>query len=313
MAQANPPPCLIGTVPEAFDGKADKAISFWNLLENYYHLNATTFTDDPKKVSTALTYFKLGTQAGEWASDRIATAQAGTQVDYGTWIDFKDAFKAQFIPPETQQDTIIKIHNLSMGNREFNEWYQEWSQYAWRTNVDDATKMFAFRKALNGALQGKMMLLSPQPTTLQGLIDKAQEFDKNWRVFANTGNTPRNPCRNTNVQVCEVTGEEAPNAEINSTRGRTPFKKRGHLTTGEREHRIKNNLCLYCGKEGHKAIKCKAPPNKHPGTKLRQIEVIPEEGTSNTDLLDESGVNNMSANYFAPLMDADNIMEVLCS
>jgi hypothetical protein len=37
--------------------------------------------------------------------------------------------------------------------------------------------------------------------------------------------------------------------------------------------------------------------------------VIPEEGTSNTDLLDESRVNNMSANYFAPLMDTDDIME----
>jgi hypothetical protein len=23
-----------------------------------------------------------------------------------------------------------------------------------------------------------------------------------------------------------------------------------------------NNLCLYCGKPGHKAIECKAPPNK---------------------------------------------------
>jgi hypothetical protein len=127
MAQANPPPRLLGTVPEAFDGNADKAISFWNTLENYYHLNATTFTDDAKKVSTALTNFKLGTQAGEWASDHITTTRAGAQVDYGTWIDFKDAFKAQFIPPETQQDAIIKIHELYMGNREFNEWYQEWS------------------------------------------------------------------------------------------------------------------------------------------------------------------------------------------
>jgi hypothetical protein len=310
MAQANLSPRLIGTVPKAFDGKADKAISFWNSLENYYHLNATTFNNDPKKVSMALTYFKLGTQAREWASDRIATAQAGTQVDYGTWPDFKDAFKAQFIPPETQQDAIIKIYNLPMGNREFNEWYQEWSQYAHRTNVDDATKMFAFRKALNGALQGKMMLLSPQPTTLARLVDKAREFNKNWRIFANTGNTPQTPHRNTNVQVREVTRVEAPNVEINSTRGRPLFKKRGRLTPREREHHIKNNLCLYCGKEGHKAIECRAPPNKCPGTKLRQVEMIPEEGTSQIDLLDESGLNKLSANSFAPLlMDTDDIME----
>jgi hypothetical protein len=70
-----------------------------------------------------------------------------------------------------------------------------------------------------------------------------------------------------------------------------------------------NNLCLYCSKSGHKAIECKASPNKQPGTKLHQVDIIPEEEISNIDLLDESGVNQMSTNYYAPLMDADNVME----
>jgi hypothetical protein len=70
-----------------------------------------------------------------------------------------------------------------------------------------------------------------------------------------------------------------------------------------------NNLCLYCGKSGHKAIECKAPPNKRPGTKLRQVDTIPEEEIGHTDLLDESGVNQMSTNQYAPLMDTDNVME----
>jgi hypothetical protein len=106
----------MGTAPEAFDGKVYKAISFWNALKNYYHVNQTIFDTKAKKIGTALTYFKLGTQAGEWASNCIAAATAGANVAYGTWVDFKDAFKAQFIPPETQQDVIIKIHNLPMGN-----------------------------------------------------------------------------------------------------------------------------------------------------------------------------------------------------
>jgi hypothetical protein len=70
-----------------------------------------------------------------------------------------------------------------------------------------------------------------------------------------------------------------------------------------------NNLCLYCGKLGHKAIECKVPPNKWPGTKLHQVDTIPEEEISSTDLLDESGVNQMSTNCYAPLMDTDDIME----
>jgi hypothetical protein len=224
MAQAGTPR-LMGTAPEAFDGKADKAISFWNALKNYYHVNLTIFDTEDKKIGTALTYFKLSTQAGEWASDHITAAMAGANIAYGTWPDFKAAFKAQFIPSQTQQDAIIKIHNLPMENREFNEWYQEWSQYTCCSNIDNATKMFAFRRALNGALQGKMMLLSPQPDTLAELVDKAREFNKNWHIFANPSNTTQNPCHNTNAQVREITGNETADAEINATQGRPLFKK----------------------------------------------------------------------------------------
>jgi len=70
------------------------AIAFWNSLENYFIVNATTFDTDEKKVLSALTYFKQGTQAGDWASNHIATILAGNPVNYGTWQDFKDAFKA---------------------------------------------------------------------------------------------------------------------------------------------------------------------------------------------------------------------------
>ena len=70
-----------------------------------------------------------------------------------------------------------------------------------------------------------------------------------------------------------------------------------------------NNLCLYCSKLGHKAIECKALPNKWPGTKLHQVDMIPEEEIGHTDLLDESRVNQMSTNQYAPLMDTDDVME----
>jgi hypothetical protein len=70
-----------------------------------------------------------------------------------------------------------------------------------------------------------------------------------------------------------------------------------------------NNLCLYYGKLGHKAIECKAPLNKQPGTKLHQVDTISEEEIGNTDPLDESGINQMSTNFYAPLMDADDVME----
>jgi hypothetical protein len=37
--------------------------------------------------------------------------------------------------------------------------------------------------------------------------------------------------------------------------------------------------------------------------------MIPEEEIGNTNPLDESGVNQMSTNYYASLMDTDDIMK----
>ena len=74
-----------------------------------------------------------------------------------------------------------------------------------------------------------------------------------------------------------------------------------------------NNLCLYCGKPRQRAIACTEPPNKCPGTKLRQVETISEEGINNTDLLEESRVNQLSTNYYAPLMGTEDSEDALMS
>jgi len=55
----------LGTAPKSYNGKGDTAIAFWNSLENYFTVNAATFDTDKKKVSSALTYFKQETQAGD--------------------------------------------------------------------------------------------------------------------------------------------------------------------------------------------------------------------------------------------------------
>jgi len=205
MAQPNPPPRILGTAPKPYNGKGDTAIAFWNALENYFTVNATTFDTNAKKVSSALTYFKQGTQARDWASDHIATILAGNPVNYRTWDDFRDAFKAQFIPPETQNEAIQNIHNTPQRNREFGKWYQEWSRYARRANVDEATKMYAFRRALDMALHNKLLQLSPMPTTLAGLVEKAREFDRNWRTFAG----PTRGFQHRNPRIQEILEEES--------------------------------------------------------------------------------------------------------
>ena len=218
-------PHPVGATPKAFNGKASSAIAFWNTLENYYMVNSAVYANEKARIQLALTHFKLGTQAGEWASDRIATALGVTPADYGTWAEFKKDFNTQFIPPQTQVDAIAKMHSLHMGNREFNEWFQEWSAHCCCANVDEGTKMYAFRRALNQALNQKLVNISPQPTTLNVLVKKARDLDRNWCIYAAplSDCLDRTPRRNSNARVCEISGEEAPNVEINATQNRGKF------------------------------------------------------------------------------------------
>jgi len=80
-------------------------------------------------------------------------------------------------------EAISKMHSHQMGTKDFTTWFQEWSTEARHTGVDETTKMWAFQKNLPMILQQKLLTLSPQPTTLDTLVEKAQEFDCNWQIF----------------------------------------------------------------------------------------------------------------------------------
>jgi len=123
-------PKLLGSTPGPYDGNLAKAQAFWNTLANYYTMNDMVYNTNDKKVPAALTNFKTGTRGGDWASDRIAEALAANPTNYGTWAQFQTAFQKQFIPPEVQQEAIRGMHDTHMGNREFNNWYQDWTHHA---------------------------------------------------------------------------------------------------------------------------------------------------------------------------------------
>jgi len=241
----------------------------------------------------------------------MATAIAAQPTNYGTWQAFKDAFKAQFIPPQTELEALFKLHATPQGNREFNEWYQEWSQHARRANVNKNTKMFTFRNAINSTISNKIASQSPQPATLAELVERAQDLDRNWRMYAKPLGNQGTQRQGHNPRVRELSAENS-NAEINATQGQrcTPFKKCRKLTPEQQQYHFDNNLCMYCSKQGHKAIDCKAPGQKKPRTsfmlKVQQMDTIPEDDLDKLSLSDSgSRVTCAFHNSFTPLEDLD--------
>jgi len=243
---------MLGSPPEPFEGKSEKAEAFWNTLENYYYLNGANYADKQKKISSALTYFKTGTSAGEWAQDRQKTALAAMPIDFGTWADFKATFKKHFIPEYSKLEATNAMYTSRMGSRPFNEWYQEWSTYASQSGANEETKMFAFRKALPQALHQKIIGVSPQPTTLDGLAKKAREFDHIWRLYSNPSFTNAHPQGPRNRAL--TAEEEA--TQVNATSTSIRPQLGGTLSKEEKDRHFKEKLCFYCGKPNHVVSKC---------------------------------------------------------
>ena len=43
--------------------------------------------------------------------------------------------------------------------------------------------MYAFCRALNQALNQFLVKITPQPTTLNVLVEKARDLDRNWQIY----------------------------------------------------------------------------------------------------------------------------------
>ena len=128
---------------------------------------------------------------------------------------------------------------MRMGNREFNNFYQEWSTHASRSGVDNHTKMYAFRQALPQALHNKILGVSPQPTTLAGVVEHARQFDRLWRVYQKSA-APRKDTRPRRTRAAAT--EEGSSTQINYANLEAA---EGRISKEEKERRYKAGLCFY--------------------------------------------------------------------
>jgi hypothetical protein len=199
---------------------------------------------ESRKVASTLMHFQIDTYAGDWAHEKMAAGLAHTPINFGTWNGFKDAFKATFFPVEAHIEAANAMFTTKMGNRPFLEWYQEWSSYASRAEANEITKIHAFKSVIPEDLHNKLIAMTPQPTTLDGLVTAARELDQAMRLY----HPAVNPSHAT------------------SSRAST---SRPPLTEEERTHRALNNQCFYCGKPGHKAANCHFKQQAQGGLNVR--------------------------------------------
>jgi hypothetical protein len=235
---------IVAVPLKPFTGDTSEAIAFWSALENHFYLNGDPTMTESRKVASALMHFQINTYAGDWAHEKMAAGLALTPINFRTWNGFKDAFQATFFPVEAHIEAANAMFTTKMGDRPFLEWYQEWSSYASQADANEITKIHAFKSVIPGALHDKLIAITPQPTTLDGLVNAARELDQIMRLYQPA------------VKPSYATSSHA-------STSRPP------LTEEERAYHALNNQCYYCGKPGHRAANCRFKQQAQGGLNIR--------------------------------------------
>ncbi len=102
----------------------------------------------------------------------------------------------------------------------------------------------------------KNYLVSVRCPDLRSLLDHAQMVDANVRALDEPKTRPTKIPYS--PRVMEVPRQALSTGELDAT---VPGRR---LTQEQKNHRRSNNLCLYCGRPGHKISKCRSKPKVTP-------------------------------------------------
>lgn len=273
----------LGKAPEPFTGQRNLLEDFINDMDIYIELNPSMFPTDNVKILTTTLY--LSGQAKEWLRPYLkdyrendATDQeAETKVMFSSYTAFKKQLRTVFSGEDEIKKAQRRIYEVSQTGS-VADFAAKFRGILATLGWDDEVTIPLFKRGLKKEIQ-EAYILRKTPSKLTKLIEDAIEIDNNIREFrynTRAGNPvyPNLPHR--------------PKPPMNIARPRQPFyggpmpmdldnaqrqrqkpggfkpKTRGKLTPAERDHRIQNKLCLYCGKPGHIANDCRAK-QQNPG------------------------------------------------
>ena len=141
----------------------------------------------------------------------------------------------------------------------------EFRRLSMGTGFNEPALRRCYYKGLKHGIKEEM-LRGDEPANLAETIDRAHEIDAKFSGlrYENGRTDHRGP---TNYKHQRKDTRTYDPMDLSATRG--PLSKR------DREHRIKNNLCLYCGKPGHRANACKAKGGKLAATHQNEEDETP--------------------------------------
>jgi hypothetical protein len=243
--------------PDTYEGQRGKLKAFLCQLDLFFGFNVDRFPTEKDKVLFATTY--LRGPAFEWMevflSDfmknkmKLSEAEIETQEMFHSYATFQEKIKRVFGNADEKRDAERRIEGLSQSTSAAH-YASEFQQYAGRVDWNEAALIRQFYRGLKERVKDEVAK-DERDDDLQELISRAIKIDnrQHERKLEKKGEyrTHHKPSTNTKSNYY---GPQP--MELDATR----FK--GKLSQRDRDYRMKNKLCLYCGKPGHRANECRA-------------------------------------------------------
>jgi hypothetical protein len=272
--------------PDTFDGQDPKKLrNFQVQCELNFRDRRKAFRSDKNKVTYALTYLRGA--ALEWFEPAILEGlHPDWEDDYSV---FMDELQTNFGPFDPIGDAETDLESLKMGEgQKFIKFVIVFNRLSSLVDWNDQALRHSFYRALPNRIKDEIARVQ-RPNTLIGLKALARQIDSRyWRRQeeikrenkSKPSTTSQDKSNNNNNKSSKNTSTSATSSttpKTSSTSTSTPsgsgnsassskkttedlsnkLGKDGKLTTDERNRRITNNLCLFCGGTGHRASECK--------------------------------------------------------
>jgi len=277
--------------PDPFDGSDSRKLrSFLALCQLNFRSQSSAFSDDASKVNYALSYLK-GT-ALDWFEPAL------TNPDYeDTWLENWDEFVAHlrynFGPADPVGDAEEGLDALRMRDgQKIAKYNVEFNKFAAIVEWGDSALKHAYYKGLPDRIKDSLVHLK-KPDTLAALRSSAQTVDvRYWERRSektrdqpssskpdkastsdhkssdkDKGKDKKSNDSKSNKNSGSNSGNQKKTSDLADKLG-----KDGKLTQQERQRRFDNNLCMFCGGEGHIASDCTKSTSRSSKAKARSAK-----------------------------------------
>jgi hypothetical protein len=259
--------------PDLYHGDRRKFTSFVSQLQLNFLNRRTELGSNEKKVIFAASHFRGSPQ--EWfrpyLDDHINNLSnlAGRKAETAEmflWNNFYQALKRMYGDGDERRTAERKMEGLRQTNS-VAAYASLFQQYRPQLGWNDEALLSQFRSGLNSEIKDMLFLKPDVPGTLMEYIDLCISLDQRVqeRRWEKGGKAlhPSNHAKKRHEPPLRRDRDEM-DWEFSATRGRprgAHQSNRGPLTPAQRKERMDKNLCLYCGKPGHRAKECKAKTN----------------------------------------------------